>query len=302
MYRYNRLLVALNFLEHEDQATLQYASMICRVVQPASILFVHIAETLDLPKDLLREKGPLAISLQERLKERVDTYFDAPEETVVRLEIGEGAPLVELLHKASQNDIDLIIVGSRHKTQGGGKIPERLSRKAPCSVLIVPENAKPEIQKVLLATDFSSHSGNALEVAVDFAKAVKLSEIVCLHLYPVPLGYYKIGKTFEEFDELMRKHAKERYKAFISGKDLKGLHMRPIFLHHEKPGYGIIDAARNEQADLVVIGTQGRTASAAMLLGSVAERVIVNTETPLVAVKKKGEEANMKFLQAFLKI
>lgn len=304
MYRYNRILVGLNMVENEDSTVLRYASMISQMAQPKTVYFMHIAETLDLPNELFHEAGRQALiaSYRELLEKRVELYFKASEGTAIDYHVGEGAPLVEMLHSAKQNDIDLIIVGYRQKVEGGSKLPERLARKAPCSVLIVPVHAKPVIEKVLVATDFSDHAADALDVGIAFGSSAGIDELICLHIYAVPPAHYKIGKSFEEFDEIMRGHAAKHYEQFIAGMDLKDLTVRPIFTHKKKPGYGILEIAKEEQADLVVIGAQGRTTSAAILLGSVAQRVITHTETPVLAVKKKGAESTMRFLEAFLKI
>lgn len=304
MYRYNRILVGLNLVESEDATVLQYASMICQVAQPEVVHFIHIAETLDLPNELFHEAGrrSLIASYRELLEQRVGAQFKASEGTSIEFQVSEGGPLVEMLHSAKKNDIDLVIVGYRHKAEGGSKLPERLARKAPCSVLVVPEGTEPTMAKVLVATDFSDHSADALNAAIAFGSSRGIDELICLHIYAVPPEHYKIGKTFDEFDAIMRSHAAENYEQFIAGIDLKGLAVRPIFAHKKKPGYGILEIAKQEHADLVVIGAQGRTTSAVMLLGSVAQRVITHTETPVLAVKKKGAESTMRFLEAFLRI
>lgn len=291
-------------LENEDKSILQYASMICEMAKPRVIYFMHTAETLDFPNELFRDTGrkSLVAAFKKLLAQRVEAHFKVPEGISIEYQVSEGAPLVEMLHSAKQNDIDLILVGYRHKTEGGSKLPERLARKAPCSVLIVPGETKPLIQKVLVATDFSDHAADALDVAIAFGSSADIAELICLHIYAVPPEHYKIGKTFEEFDAIMRRHAAENYERFIAGMDLKGLNVRPIFAHKKKPGYGILEIAKEEQADLVVIGAQGRTTSAAILLGSVAQRVINHAENPVLAVKKKGAESTMRFLEAFLKI
>ena len=54
-----------------------------------------------------------------------------------------------------------------------------------------------------------------------------------------------------------------------------------------------------EQIDLLIMATLGRSASAAILMGSVTEKLIWITNVPLVAVKKKG--AGLSFLEALLK-
>jgi len=54
MYRYKRLLVGLN-LSEEDKTIIRYVSMVSRLAKSEKICFIHVPETLDIPKELLEE-------------------------------------------------------------------------------------------------------------------------------------------------------------------------------------------------------------------------------------------------------
>ncbi|MFY9941798.1 MAG: hypothetical protein WAK57_06455 [Desulfobacterales bacterium] len=56
-----------------------------------------------------------------------------------------------------------------------------------------------------------------------------IKEIYCLHVYSVPIGFYKTGKSYEEFAEIMKGHAQRDYMEFIKKADLKGLTAVPPF-------------------------------------------------------------------------
>src|SRR5690606_9285137 len=126
-------------------------------------------------------------------------------------------------------------------------------------------------------------------------------DVKCYHLYEVPQGYTKTGKSYDEFSEIMRSNAETAYHQFIQKNNLRkslcelGLKGRGNRAQH------LLDAAKKDEADLIIIGSRGRTDSAALLIGSVAEKLIdINNEIPMLVLKKKGE--NMQFLDALFRL
>jgi nucleotide-binding universal stress UspA family protein len=67
----------------------------------------------------------------------------------------------------------------------------------------------------------------------------------------------------------------------ISSKSLPDLYGRPTGI--------ILEAAKTEAADMIVIGARGRTGAAGVLLGRITEALIRRSPIPLLAVRKKGE-------------
>jgi nucleotide-binding universal stress UspA family protein len=99
---------------------------------------------------------------------------------------------------------------------------------------------------------------------------------------------------------MMKGHAEDAYLAFVKGIDLSGLEVTTTFVPDERPARLIKQAIQEQQPSLVVMGARGRTNAAAVLLGSVTERVIRQSEVPLLAVKKKGER--LELLEAILNL
>lgn len=304
MYRYKRLLVAISFAQ-QDGASIRYASMISRLAKSEKITFLHVASHVDIPEDLLKEYPNLFQPVNEYAKEEMETlvnkYFDGHPDTKIDYEVVEGSPLIEFLRRAKEEEIDLIVMRKRKDPTASGSLFEKIARKAPCSVLFVPEGSKAWYENILVPTDFSENSIDAIDTAVAIASASSgVQTIHCLHVYNVPLGYYKTGKSYEEFAEIMKGHAEKHYQKFINKIDLKGLTATPIFKLEKKEYKGIEEIVKEHQVSLLVVGAKGRKAGAGVLLGSVTEHLINTTAIPLLAVKKKG--TGLGLLDALFKL
>jgi nucleotide-binding universal stress UspA family protein len=114
------------------------------------------------------------------------------------------------------------------------------------------------------------------------------------------LGYHKSGKTYEEFAELMEHNARKDYSRFIKQFDMSGVAIDAVFELSDEPAKAVLEVARSESADLMVTGARGRSAAAAVLLGSITENLILTAQIPFLAVKKKG--TGMGLLEALFSL
>ncbi len=85
----------------------------------------------------------------------------------------------------------------------------------------------------------------------------------------------------------MRERLNEQLQEFSRSVDTKGVSI-DVHLLDGVPYVEITHAARELKADLVVIGTHGRTGLAHLLLGSVAERVVRTCEAPVLTIRSPG--------------
>lgn len=145
------------------------------------------------------------------------------------------------------------------------------------------------IRRILHPSDFSRASGAAFAKAVEMAKTNRAELLVVHVLTPViPMvgdGYVS-PKVYEEIEATARSQAQAQLerllaKARKAGVRVKGLLMEGV--PHEQ----ITRAARSRRADLVVIGTHGRTGLAKFFLGSVAGRVVSIASCPVLTVRGK---------------
>jgi nucleotide-binding universal stress UspA family protein len=300
MYRYKNIVVGVG-LDDRDRTLAEYAELVAFMSHAEHVRFVHVRPAPfalgEFFPELVGSFDEVSAEMRERLSALVESGFHGPTGTAVDCEIVEGAPLAEMLRIARDDGADILVVG---RDAEGGTLAEKLARKAPCSVLIVPEEVPAAIERVLVPVDFSDHAADAIDVAVAFAEAARLDEVHVLHVYCVPTTYLKLGKTHAEAERAVRSRVERRMGEFLDGLDLRGLEPAVHYAEGDDAHQTIHDEAAEIGADLVVMGTRGRSDTAAILLGSVAEKTVRTSDVPVVAVKRKG--ATLGLIDALLSL
>jgi nucleotide-binding universal stress UspA family protein len=301
MYRFKKLLVAVNFNETDD-SVLAYARHVSRLAKSERIYFAHTAENLEIPQDI-RDAYPALIEpvdefAVKRMQDLADNYFAGNDDTELFFEVLEGDQISNLLRQIKIKDIDLVLVGKSASAAEDHMFGEKLARKAPCSVLIIPEGTAPVYKNITVACDFSDHSLNALDVGRAFSSSAGLDTFTCLHVYNIPTGYYKTGKTYEEFSEVMKNNANQQFDVVMKKMNMNGYHPELNLMLDSKPARAIDKHIEQSETDLLILGARGRANGAGVLLGSVTERLIQTVDIPVLAVKKKG--TGMDILEALL--
>lgn len=297
MYPIKKILVGLDLTEM-DVTLIKFASFIAKASSSQKVYFINVIRELHLPEEVQKEFPKLLDNaLEERkahITDLVKANFDA-ENTDFTITVKEGVPAKKMLKYSLEKSIDLIMVGRKVNLKGSGLISYRLARRAACSLFIVPEGLEPKIKNLLVPSDFSDYSIIAMEEAINLAIKIK-AQIVVQNVYNVPAGYHFTGKTFEEFSKIMEKHARRDYRKFIKQIDTKGVKPKVIYSldKNDDPVEDIYEMALKLRPDCVIIGAKGRTATTALFLGSLAERLVqVNKKFPLFVVRPKGKNAGI---------
>jgi nucleotide-binding universal stress UspA family protein len=143
------------------------------------------------------------------------------------------------------------------------------------------------MRRVLFASDFSRASRKAFAEAVKSAKRTHAILSIVHVLTPfVPVGpdQYVGPETWEEVDKQARKWARRHLEALAERARNAGVRAR-ILLIDGTPARDIPRIARRTHADLLVIGTHGRTGFAKLFLGSVASHVVATATCPVLTVR-----------------
>lgn len=298
MYRYKKIMVALNLDEH-DSLLIKYAGFISKLAKSEEICFVHVSDTFKIPEEIKKVYPevitPVDQAAVKQMEKVVNKHLNGYDKTINRFEIYEGQLLGNLLTCLSKHDIDLLITGHYTKfPHSGVSLSEKLARIACCSVLVIPDDAQIRFDGVLVAVDFSDLSRDALDVGAVFAKASNQKYVNVINTYDVPEGFYKTGKSYEEFAQIMEKNAEDRLGKLLNRIDLKGIKTRPVFRLGQNVVENILKHADEIDSNLIVVGARGRSGDlAAILLGSITEGLIRKLHKPLLAVKEKGAVLNI---------
>lgn len=142
-------------------------------------------------------------------------------------------------------------------------------------------------RRILFATDLSPASGRALAQAVRMARA-NAAELVIAHAYQLPdlfpTDVCVTGTLYSDLDEKVRGDAEKKLAELVKNARNEGIGARSLVLVGA-PFEAIAEAARAVEADLIVMGTHGRTGASRILLGSVAARVIATAPCPVMTVR-----------------
>jgi nucleotide-binding universal stress UspA family protein len=136
-------------------------------------------------------------------------------------------------------------------------------------------------ESILVPLDGSAHSERALVTGLELAKMNGAR----LTLLAVILAYKDVhAPRVAQLDEQARQRAEMYLAPFLEDARSKGLDVARLILHGE-PAQEIIKAGREVSADLIVMSTHGIGATGRHALGSVAMRVLQESECPVLMVR-----------------
>jgi nucleotide-binding universal stress UspA family protein len=150
------------------------------------------------------------------------------------------------------------------------------------------------LNKILVATDFSEASDAALAYGRALARAFGASLDLLhvtenLYLY-AGVGAEAYGGVPPEVQNDVERAAKEQTEALLTDDDWTDLRAKVVTITSNRPAAMIVEYAKTEHVDLIVLGTHGRGAVAQIFTGSVAERVVRTAPCPVLTVRHPQHE------------
>lgn len=212
-----------------------------------------------------------------------------------------GSPATRILGRAADLPADLIVMGT-HGASGFqhlmlGSVTERVLRKAVCPVLTVPPRAhatsRIPFQRLLCAIDFSESSMAALQFAFSLAgeSDAKLTMVHVLEwpweeppaprLEELPAEQ---GTALAEYRRYREQMALKRLQALASATALSQVPL--VRLRNGKPHVQLLEVAREESSDLIVIGVHGRNPLDMMVFGSTTNQVVRGAACPVLTLRR----------------
>ncbi len=290
------LLVATDFSEHANRA-IDWARQIARAHDARLILFHALEppvpaaaaapEFVVVPPEIYEQQQEYA---RTRLEEEAATCRHGGTKTEAHLEIGPPASV--LVDAAGKLGADLVVLGTRGLTGLEraflGSVAARVIRQAPCPVLAVPgapQGRERPIRKLLVPTDFSEDAALAVDAALHLLGPVSSEmKIILLHVWRVPVIFspwatFPMESLERGAAENARRHLEEAAKPLrAAGFEVEVEECRG------EPADEIDRRAAVHDADIIAMGTHGRSGLSRVLLGSVAERTLPTAPCPVLTV------------------
>jgi nucleotide-binding universal stress UspA family protein len=300
--RFNRILVPIDFSRPSLRA-IPYALAISRQFG-ADVKLLHVT-------DVAQQQPPTLLTLPlvpqsqwgQRLMKRLEALVlkYRTDGKVSALEPRIGTAYEEICAVARELKADLIVVATHgytgYKRTLLGSVAERVVQHSHCPVLVVRQHLRHwngaarlsiptgfELTKILVPTDFSKCSQTAFEygfqLARDFSAELRLVHVINPHVFPFGDKYTALDPA-----ELLRKTEEAAQKQMRS-MAAKSKVRYSVSLLHGSPATEICHAT-NEDVDLIVISTHGRTGLGHLLTGSVAEHVVRHAHCPVLVIPSR---------------
>jgi nucleotide-binding universal stress UspA family protein len=186
-------------------------------------------------------------------------------------------PAEKVLQMVKESDYDLLIIGNISETQADrfslGSVAEKISLYAKCPVLIAKRKTK--IKKLLVAVDGSEKADKALEYAIQLCRHFK-ARMTLLHV--------EEGELFR-LEPKVTKQVGEQILAESASKAKAGDVACDVRLEFGNPARTILKVAKQEDYDLIVLGSRGVSSVKRFLLGSVSADVSMHAQRSVLIVR-----------------
>ena len=278
------ILVATDFSERSDRA-IRRATLLAREFDGRMSL-VHVVDDDQSRRIVQAEQREANAVLQEQVRSLREIDGLTCDFRVVLGDPFEGIALASREAKA-----DLVVVGPHRKAALKdvfiGTTAERTIRTSDRPVLMANGNPAGPYRRILIAMDLSECSADAVRAVRTLALDRKASVSV-VHVFDAP-AVSMMHRASSTDDQIKDYIADEQERADGELRTFLGkLHLTPVQSilspADRTPAHHICAAAREVSADLIVVGTRGRTGVAKILLGSVAEEVLRISDRDVLAV------------------
>ena len=149
-----------------------------------------------------------------------------------------------------------------------------------------------KLKKILFPTDFSESSMEALNYDLSFAREygakLEVLHVVNEKIYSEGLNLPRVV-SIDELDREMTKEAERKLKVLIPTESQEGLEWETV-IKKGNPFLEIIRYAHENDVDLIIIGTHGRSGFEHIIFGSTAEKVVRKAPCPVLSVKPSQRE------------
>ena len=302
MIEIRRILCPVDFSDYSRRA-LDHAIAIARWYE-STVTALHVFSPAPVaawgPGPVVFEPIVLTAVDREQLLADTKAFIEAETAPWVAIEavVREGNTAAEILDQATNMSADLLVIGT-HGRSGFerlllGSVAEKVPRKAGCPVLTVPRRLPDAVpsgpvlfKRILCAVDFSESSLTALKYALSLAQEADGCLTVVHVLGAEFVGQVGIGEEHVSLAAFQRQHEEEARTLLDKAvpESTAAYCKADTMLLRGKPWREILRIASDRQAELIVMGVQGRGAADLMFFGSTTQHVVREATCPVLTLR-----------------
>jgi len=194
------------------------------------------------------------------------------------------------------DDIELLVSTNNVNHKDFVNFLKRVIRRSTCSVLIIPDNFSGFLDSINVGIDFSKISKKLIEVSLFIKNKLNLKKINLINVYSVPYNYHKLNKSYNQFSKTLEMNISNNFKELVADFENNDFNFKTI--NNDDVAKTLIDIT--PIYTLLIVGDRGKNTSNAVILGSVPEDLILNTDNPILLVRDKIEK--LSFLASIMGI
>lgn len=295
MAHFSSVLLATDFSERASAAENRISLL---ATKPASLRLLHVMSSSQMRElqALMQTNSGLDKRLQaatmvqllqqaDRLQARIGIKVDT------HLEFGRPHAMVKQVAEAHDS---LIVIGShgQHAVKDWfqSSMVEHLLSGTQQPLLVVKQPATFGYRKVLIPVDFSASSAVSMQAALALAPD---AEITLLHVYEIPfenkLRFAGVSdEEMADYRDARRQQAEQAMTGLVANLTLTDHQIQHKVVYGHAPEV-ILNEADQGEYDLIVMGRYGKTGIAQLMVGSVAESVVMHCNADILVVTAKEE-------------
>lgn len=296
-------------LETDDSYAARYGMSVASLFD-ARVTLLHVAswqttgvvavEPIYMPQGLVARLEAERMDIIGKKLAKLTAELGDTGDVSLTTDVKRGFAPDGIVHYAEENDVDLIVMESRSTLGGGfllGGTADKVSRAAPCPVLIAPPSATDDpakLKSALVTIDYSAFSLPAATLAAKLVGAGGAVELI--HVWQPPflpnLDAHLTGCADElhEAVEKQRNAQADGLTRIAAQIDVPGVSI-DSYLAEGSPAREILRRAEELGPDLLVLGAHSRERLTEKVRGTVADRVLRHASCPVLMVPAAALES-----------
>ncbi len=289
------ILVCLD-LTGIDPHLIQYAAFTARLFDAEKIFFLHVIQAYDLPDKPSRRFPDVEASLDQMIREELNRqirhHFRNPHATEIVVKVEKEDAADGIIQCVAEHDVDLTLIGQKFGENRLGRYGHKVTANADCDILFLPEHTESKVDKALCALDFSQSAQTAFERALHLAQKHG-TELIGYFIHDTAAAYFPASTN--RSSGRRQSQAQKKYEAFIEKYNVDASTFPCRFETGDQltsEAEKIYSTAESEDADLIIVGAAGDTATVTSLLGNITETLRrMQKLIPVMIVKARGQKS-----------